>query len=1717
MKKIISLVLALTMLCSLLPAAVFAAETEQGESVVLTKTFIPASGGQPDRLKLEAWVTGSTTSTTTTKPTDIVLVLDQSGSMDETVNNRTKLSIMKSAVASFVSNVADLNEGRDAGSLHRVAVVGFASESGYSDNTEILTAAKDVTVTSTEYRVVTGELNTRNTYYIRNNEEYRRISYESGWNSGWYTSGRYPQRVDVDSVTVYERVNVTTTQPSFGVAYNDLEDEHYASALIDCTDAAIASTGIIGQAIDALDGNGATRADLGMEMAADIFAAQPAGTYGPNGREQVVVFLTDGVPTSFSDFDTGIANDAVSAAGDMKDNGAHIFSLYLGNPGDNAVSFMQAVSSNYPHATAYNNLGTQAATTYYSAHSDSAAITDVFTQIVNSINAHTTLTEQAVVADNLSPYFTLASGADTHSIKVYTAECTGYSNGEYFWSDTETAFDTAAVSISGKTIQVTNFNFPYHCVTQTNKSTVPGTTDFGRKLIIYVPIVEDPNTDSFGGWLPTNAGAGIYKTDDLGEVPVVTAPGRYDDVTINYSLHASERLTHLGLEDTLSLTLSQYVNTESNGMTMLEEAITRLPNGVNNAGVTMDYYLLDPGTNAGFGGQGPSDDTILATLSVEAGDRTDVTDFANWTIAPGIHAEDVMTLTIPDDGSNMAEKVLILACRLTSTKDIQDPDSELYYANLDHVITNNESFVVYGEIDQGGSLTVTDANNDGVITGAVFGNTYTEAVPYTENDGVIVGGDSDKMTFSVLPGYEIESIVKLIKNAAGEDVRHDIYSITGGTSTLTEDETLDTNAGIFTAQVKNIQTDTAYAVNTRLKQFALATAHDNATHIDPGHVYSYDAQNPLQVWFHATDGNHITSLALGETANSAAVYTAEDLLAMSDAELARLGLTLVTADGYDANGNAIKVITGGNALMPKTRDNYAAVTGEARYYKLTYLHYIENGSPYNTWPIPADVAENLAAGASIPADAKHTQVSYVAYGDTLTRPPLNPGAHRKMISDGVQYTFRGAFETFNGTEFTKYVDLVNDQGVISLTMPAHDEDYYGFWEKDPNVELNLGAITKVVNKAYTEDQTFSFVALFHEQVVGTASVRVPAGSTEAVSDPMTVLLTAAQQTRFRAGDKIYIYEVEDEENDLWLYDNTRYELSYGDEGITIAVSGTGAAAEKVVFTNRQKAPSLSVEKTLTSDSTAKVGDTVTWQIVVTNSGTAAGKFQLADKLNGEDLTYTTDATAENGWYTAAANSELTFDVSYTVQAEDAGLTLENVAIMTPEGEDPEEDPADPVTVDTYTVTYTDGVEGEEVFGDKMESGLLYNADTPKYDEDNTPVRDGYSFTGWTPVWQDKVTDNVTYTATWAADNYGITVTKTLLTSGIVKPGDIVTWEIEVTNSGNAPLYDVSLVDRMPGASGTVILLDASGRELPGNFTFDLAVNATRVFGAMYEVRYSDSGETLKNVIFASNDKVSDSDESEAFTVRKPGGGGGTPSLNVDDHFAYIVGYEDGTVRPGSNITRAETATIFFRLLTDEDRAYYWCKTNPYSDVSSSDWFNNAISTLTNADILEGMTATTFLPNEPITRAQFATMAARFSEVVYNGGSTFTDVPENHWAARYIALAQHLGYVDGYPDGTFRPDQHITRAEAMTLINRVLERAVEENHMLSNMVHWPDNPVSAWYYEAVQEATNSHTYTRTGKLVPNHSFYYENWTTIEPVPDWEALERSWSDAADVKRG
>lgn len=1605
MKKTLATILAIVMLISLLPAfSVSAADPDNG--VEFTKTLVQSVAGQPRKIKLEAYTTGSTASSQSTTPADIILVLDQSGSMDETINGQTKLQIMKEAVTAFADEVASFNTNKD--NSYRLAIVGFASESGYDDNTEILTATRNEQVTAVEYHRITDitTLDTDNTYYIQSGDEYRQIRYfSSSWGSsaGWYTLqwGSFRDySVDISNTAIYERVETVNTVPALGVSYNALEETHYENSFINCfkdPDDTLGTDDKITDAIAALDANGATRTDLGMNIADAIFDAQAPGTY--DNRSKIVVVITDGVPTTQSAFSETVANSAVTAAKHMKDTGAHIFSMYLGTPSENSVSFLQALSSNYPDATEYDVLGDKAAESYYSAHTDASAVTKVFEDIAFSITANSTLNESSITTDIVSDYFRLPISSGTaYKPEVYTVEKTATG-----WATEEVPFPTATVTIENeKTVKVSGFNFAYHCVTTESK--VLGGADFGRKLVVYIPIVEDENADTFGGYLPTNSGAAIYQ-DAQATTPTETAPSAKSDVTLKYSLADAEYWKHI---ETATSADFEYNAGTLNPLLDKMVLTDNIPDGENNLGVNMEYKLIDTNLTAGDG-----DDTVIATLTVPAGQSVDVTDFANWTLENPANAKKTLTFSSADDFS--VEAMYALECKLTSTNAgaVAPYDTKTVYSLLDVEFVRHNVHIVGGVIDEGGTLSVASIPAEG----ALIGNTYRETVKV---DGS-TPKDSAEMVFAPKTGYEIAQIIK--KTSSSHDTPLDtsevLYDVSDGTNKVSYSGT-----GDFEYQFINVTQGMAIEVYTKLLDFELTTSHDAGSEIMRGTTYTY-SENPLEVFFSADEGYKIASIKFGKTESAATTYAADELLAKTPAELTALGVNLETVLDHNAN----KIIVDGDVHVSRKQDNYVAVTSVKRSYNLAYKYYKQEADGTFT---------------EIPADQENKVVAFGAnLSDNL---PTKAAGDQKTIGTD-NYTLVGWYRTYNN-EFAGLSDLA------AMKMPAEDLTFHAYWEKNPDkpVTVPSGAIKKQLlaadgNNPYTAsaDLTFEFKAMFHEQDVGSGTVTVATGESENnAGAAITVQLTDFQYTRYQNGDPIYIYEVHGGDP-TWIYDDVRYAIYHN--GTIERTDGT--AATEVIFVN-QKAPYL-VNYDLAGGNIGgngtihpKVVDYDDAGLLPTGTAQKAGHIFAGWK---KDTTDVTDTTTYDSLAGGVAVTEITL-----------------VAQWTP----------------NYTVKYDlagGNIGGNTTLADKTQVGW----DDADLLPAGTPVRSSHTFEGWfydtttlvsattaySALAPDPATVEITLVAKWTyaggGGGGGGGVPKYTLT---YDSNGGTEFEKEKYNQGT--VVDIS---KVPQKEGYIF----DGWHLDESFKEDV-----------------DKVKMTKNItVYAAwiKDDSSDKDPTDPIEPGKV-----PDSLNGDDHFAYVIGYPDGSVRPQGNITRAEVAAIFFRLLKANVRDENLTDKNSFADVAAEDWHNTAISTLAKLGIVEGRNGNSFYPDAVITRAEFASICARFDASAFTVVDNFTDV-KNHWAEDEIHEAAAHGWIKGYEDGTFRPNRSITRAEAMTMINRVLNRMPETAaDLLPDMIVWPDNSdKSAWYYLAVQEATNSHDFEKRD--------IYEKWIALREGTDW----------------
>lgn len=463
---------------------------------------------------------------------------------------------------------------------------------------------------------------------------------------------------------------------------------------------------------------------------------------------------------------------------------------------------------------------------------------------------------------------------------------------------------------------------------------------------------------------------------------------------------------------------------------------------------------------------------------------------------------------------------------------------------------------------------------------------------------------------------------------------------------------------------------------------------------------------------------------------------------------------------------------------------------------------------------------------------------------------------------------------------------------------------------------------------------------------------------------------------------------------------------------------------------------------------------------------------------------------------------------------------------------------------TYTVTYTDGVNDETIFADEVHQSVKYGAPVPAYNNGTNPTRKNYTFAGWDSTVPDTMpANNLTFTAQWEKNiiptynfdltDLGITVYKNFVskygrsaeksfTATATIEKETYTAEVDPNSPSNRsaataePTYIGEAIGTVTLKTDTTKAFDFGKDSNGKDSKFQLEPGDYRI--TVEETKGTDRYVTYDNASYTYTFTVTNEGKivnintpitctfTNMYTKRHTAATPSKPTLNTGDHYAYVMGYPDGTVRPNGSITRAEVSAILFRLLSDKTRDEYFTTESSFTDVKAGAWYNNSIATLEKAGVIvDTAKGGAFRPNEAITRAELAAMLAQFSDAKPVKGVKFSDVSAGHWAYEAIAIAAKMGWIEGYPDGTFRPDATITRAEMMTLVNRALERVPsDEDHLLSKrvMLTFPDCKSGDWFYIAVQEATNSHTYERAATEKNGD----EQWTALRANRDWTLLEK-----------
>lgn len=759
--------------------------------------------------------------------------------------------------------------------------------------------------------------------------------------------------------------------------------------------------------------------------------------------------------------------------------------------------------------------------------------------------------------------------------------------------------------------------------------------------------------------------------------------------------------------------------------------------------------------------------------------------------------------------------------------------------------------------------------------------------------------------------------------------------------------------------------------------------------------------------------------------------------------------------------------------------------------KVTYVYEAASGT------LPAEI--NTATGSYAVADGKQyyagDKVKNLgpANGTTYTMPD-NSGewvlswdkTEDTMTSGGVTFTGTWTFREYDKVTLSYEIRVLNpsEPQPSSTKLPDPQSDY-------PGNEVN------VAGPATTTDntRTWTFRGWYRDRecknLVEGASIILNGNTTLYgywTSETLTGKYVVTTYTQNADGT----FETETSaQQDAPLGEmtynapeKTGYTIDRTRSKLTEEITKEGVAEFIVYYVRSSASKVTKVAKVNDSETPeADVGDTIDYYITVSNEGgldltnlTLTDTFNRADLHFDEGEGYTvTPVEGEEGKWTITIPSltveehEITIHATYKVVDTDSGRTLRNTVVGTDDNTDGDS---------TVTV------------GEVTHNNVEIDIEKTVTSKRGTAPKEGYVFVAY---YKDKV-DGAEHELGRTTIYMSESATKDDPKTETGKIRFMLSDEEykQLSTENDVPYL---FVKELPGEDA---FTEYDSTVLKGYVIPAPSANSIRSDEPRYnEVEYIVVPETnLFGSVFAF-ENIYKKPTSRVDPIKVG------PQLNRDDHVAYIMGYPDGRVRPEGEITRAEACTIFFRLLTEESRDYYFSKVNDYTDVARGDWFNNAISTLSNAGIVTGYNDGTFRPNQPITRGEMAKIIANFANLS-KGGKSFTDL-RGHWSKTYVELAAGNGWIAGYPDGSFRPDQKITRAETVTMINRVLERVpAKESRLLSRsiMLTFPDNKPGDWYYIAIQEASNSHEYQRSVYETTGD----EMWTKLIDNVDWTKLEK-----------
>lgn len=1736
-KRIIALLLALILTVGLLPTVALAADAQpdvqvskSDDNLNLVKTIKKA--GENYTVTLESWATGAVTTETTPMPLDIILVLDESGSMSETFSSKQGTYYEEIKYYRTTQNYYKWSKEKDGiwykdtdNNYYKVTVQREQVEDffswhykftyTYSKNGTAMTIGsserKNTNPGYTFYRQYTGNVNITK----------REALVEAATN---FADSVYKEATNANGPD--HRIAVVTysgdAQIKTGTTVNN--------ALISV------KTGLnaIKSAINGLQTDGGTYINEGIQKANNIFEKNPIAEEGKRAR--VMIVFTDGAPGRNGIwckdrqyyYDTHeIAQAAIKEAntaeqtykatvytigifqganvGNPKSLPTYTTDVKVYNNGDyqndnekakataNSNRFMHLVSSNYPDATSMTSTGNYNAkleeddnNTYYLAAASAGELSDVFTAISSSIKTDTTeLNETATIIDNIPGNFTIP--AEAQGIKVYTAKCAGKTGETLSWKERQASnlqpTTTTNATTGVKSVSVTGFDYSDEwCGLDENSA------PHGSKLIIEFTIKHN----NYGGTQPTNAGASIKDEENK---DVITVDNPSVPVTI-----AEPRIT--GASET-KIYDGEGIDVIANIKAAADALVTDANKGKNQFVTITVAVKVDEGTTytytipagAESGSWGPTTPTLttgkdvnkyeydLTITYTDATPKTDTTTPADpkttsakatYTITKRPVTLTSETASKPYDGTSLTKPEVTVTdyndgknvfnseFTAAATGTITDPGDPV--TNTITVTPKNGALESNYEITKNeGKLTITQDETT-KITVTITGKNTSKEYDGTEHvaegyDVSVSGANANDVSVSLNTGKQAKANGTDVKSEGNGEYR---MGLTKGDFTVTSNKYKNIEVTYIDGYVKITPAQVTLTSETASKDYdgtaltkpevtvggAGATVFKNevtdikanGSVIDPGPAVTNTITYTPGANFKATNYN---------------ISKSEGNLSINDIA----GPTnLPKVNVYCTNGVANHQESTGNTLKNNTYTSVVSKNAEGKYIcTITLTDKTSYISDYNT-----------STAATHTSDSTRTDfTAIVLYYDTVKKewptPIVNFALFVKCDTPTVNVTY--TWDGFDSSDFdTNYPEPTKPGDAT----PDKGSDYtVDSWYNNSSIAIGKDGVR------------YKFSGWSTSNAIITADGKIESIQTDVT---LTGTWTKLGSGTFNLNDKIFkVFDEADGSRDIprssytfevkvTRLDKETNELTDEKYTGTVTLDGaTAAATPSFVFHN---------------PITFHIGGEYRFRVEETpNTVTALSSDERIDYDNAEYYLY----------------------VTVSDDLKTINYRFEHVLVITSAEEEPAATENQPITFHNYYYAAKDPGTYDINFSDLVFKVLTKTGDR--------------SFNG------------AEFTATvegWQVNQYDVMSARVIKTHFVdLQPVTLkATFPANTTFDADGKAYRAFTGDKLTVTEGEYLFLIDEINDGQTNITYDeskywlnlgFVENAEgEVSLAGQRVRKFVDGDTYETVLALEDNEwmVVDTSISPVYFENTIDTGKDdyypiiiptiinkdTGMLNKTDHFAYVIGYPDGTVHPNGQITRAEVATIFFRLLRDEVRDGAFTTSNTYSDVAYGKWYNNPISTMSALGIITGYPDGTFKPNKPITRAEFAAIAARFDETQSGKSATFSDVI-GHWAAKEIGIAYYNDWIKGYPDGTFKPDQNITRAEAMTLINRVLERKPESPaDLLTNMNKWTDNmDTSKWYYLDVQEATNSHGYTRK-------TFNYELWRQMLPDPDWSRYER-----------